>query len=1202
VATDTKTITVNPLPNCIITATDTIFCPGSFETLSACTGMGSYQWYKNGNAITGANSSTYNVYEYGNYWVEMTNSVGCTSKSNEIYMYLHSLPAAVISGDAHICAYPNSISGVYLTANYDANYSYSWSSNPPGASFSPPSGSSTWASLTMPAILPAIYQFIVDVTDINTGCVNSDTLCVYFFETPSLSVPTLNICEGSPITLTPTPNDPTLYSYQWSNGATTPTIVASAPGYYSLTITDLKNGCSAYADAGFIFAKPDLSLFPLGCADICPPDSLHLYIPLPLNNVQWPLNTYPAAYPGITWYDNGDYTSPVGYGQTFDFPSAVSGNHQFSVVVQNSFGCVDTAGVFCLTNQVCCDIIVESVDVVDATCPETSDGSLSILLNPSSIGGPFTITKSSPLPVQTWTITPGIPFTLTGLPPGTYIFKITDPSGLCEQDLEITVWHLQEQCCFAAIDSNFIHITAPVTYTSDMVWDNKYFIADGIMVTVDGVVLDVTNVDVVFGECAGIEFINGGYLRANNSVFRPCDIDKSWKGLRFNTPGEFDNTINESTFKNAEVALYFQRGADGVVSNNLFSNCNYGVRVENNNNFSHPISGNRFVTEDFFPDFACAAQYTFVNNNATYGIYSMASRFLDQVSHNEFINAKGSSWPNTYGIYQLAGGGIFSENTFTDIGISVYLYAQAFYSSIENNEIEVNLQTQGNFTSIYVIACQGPVIEIVNNEMKNNYNQVVSFSAIYTYGANNLSIVGNNIDGFNYGIINISSANYQISNNTLNDCQTYGIYTYEIPSSIGYVTCNFIKMKNFTSSIGLIGYGMTAQSEVSSNCITDCYNSMNFYGWSSIGNTPVLPLIRNNYLYNYNYVGINVQGYSGNIGTVTSPGLNTLWSNNNSAIDINSTTNITVADNFGMFNISFPQVQITSNNPYHSTASCGHQIFNMPSQGNLNINYDCDNFNRILSPLMGADGDFNLSGNYVKYLTSSPNQFEHASKILASVDNPGIDLLNEVIGITDLTENQKSLLKYQFYYRIADYQNSRINLENFVPDNNNEQNFKTLAIYSLYAIENGFETLNGEQIDHLKMIAQEESEGTNLAISLLNNVSGYRDQFVGEPLLATVEGTENIHRIDNDASYLHIYPNPVTETAFIEFVNNSGSNSKLEVFDMSGRLVTEYSTGIVAGGIELGVDRLRNGIYFVTLTDPESGYIQKGKMVKVENQ
>nr|NQU91877.1 PKD domain-containing protein [Bacteroidota bacterium] len=443
VASATQNITVNPKPACTISAADTMICPGGFETLTACSGMSPYQWYKNGNLISGANSSTYNVYQHGEYWVEITNAFGCPDTSNHIYMYMHPLPVARITGEGHVCAYPSSVSGVYLTTVFDTDYSYSWSSNPAGASFSPPNGDATWASLTMPAVLPAIYEFIVDVTDVNTGCVNSDTLCVYFFETPMLSVPPLNICEGSPIILTPTPSDPTKYSYQWSNGATTPTIVASAPGYYSLTITDLVNGCSATADAGFIFEKPDLSLFPLGCADICPPDTLNLYIPLPLNNIQWPYNTYPSAYPSITWYDNGDYTSPVGFGETFDFPSAGSGNHQFSVVVQNNFGCVDTAGVFCLTdNEVCCEIIVDWTSVVDATCPQSSDGSFTIMLNPSSVGGPFTLTKYWPLPVQSWAITPGVPFTVSGLAPGGYGFTLTDATGECEEFFDISIGYL----------------------------------------------------------------------------------------------------------------------------------------------------------------------------------------------------------------------------------------------------------------------------------------------------------------------------------------------------------------------------------------------------------------------------------------------------------------------------------------------------------------------------------------------------------------------------------------------------------------------------------------------------------------------------------------------------------------------------------------------------------------------------------------
>ena len=1203
VADKTIPITVNQVPSCSLIVNETSFCPGSFETLTACAGLG-YQWYKDGEPIAGANNITYDVYEHGEYYCEVTNSVGCSSKSDEVYMITLSLPAANITGEGILCANAGSTENVYLSTIYDTDYTYSWSSNPPGAIFSPTNSSSSWASVTMPAVLPTQIEFMVDVTDIYTGCVNSDTLCVYFYETPTVSIPALYICEGNPVTLTPTPNDPTKYTYQWSNGETTPTIIASAPGFYSLTMTDLNSGCEATADAGYIFAKPDLSLFPLGCADICPPDSLHLYIPLPLNNAAYPFSTYPTAYPNIAWYDNGDYTSPIGYGENFSFPSTGSGNHEFSVVVHNTFGCADTAGVFCLTdNDVCCEIIVDWMGTVDASCAQSADGSFTILLNPASSLAPFTLTKGSPAPIQSWIITPGVPFTVPGLAPGSYDFIITEASGICFEEFQVEVGQLMGDCCFASLDTSFIHITSDITYTSDMVWDNKYYIADGVMVTMDGAMFDITNVDVVFGECAGIEFVNGGYLRANNSVFRPCDIDKSWRGLRFDAPGEFDNIVNESTFKNAEVALYFLNGSDAVVSNGLFSNCNYGIRVEGNIDFNHPISGNRFVTDDFFPDFACATKYSFVSNYATCGIYSGASRFLDQVSHNEFVNTKGNDYPQTFGIYQVFSGGVFSENTFTDMGTSAYFSNQLYYTGFINNEIEANLETLiGVQSSIYVESCQGPIIDIADNEISNNYSQWVAGYAINTSNCTNLSIANNEIEGFTFGIADWYSTNHQITNNVINNCQFIGIYVVELANSRGYITCNSVKMKDYVFSLGFYGVQLSSMSEVSSNCITDCTFSMWFRGTNSGGNFTALPLIRNNFLYNYRLAGFNVQASTGNIGTVNDPGLNTLWSNNNSAIDINSDRPITVADNFGMFNISFSNVQITSNNPYHSTASCGHQIFNMPSQGNLNTNYICDNSARIFDPMTGAGGSYELTPDYQESLISSSTPFEHASMVLASIDNPGIDMLNELLQITDLTINQEALLAYNFYYRNSDYQNARTSMEMFAPLTRDEQDYKTLSMYGLDAIAYGWDEFSYEDIEIMEMIVAEESVHANLAISLLNNVSGYRDHIVKEIIVPDATLTENIKRIENDASYLNIYPNPVSNTAYIELINNTSAESKLELFDVSGNLVADYAIRFVAGGIELDTRGLKDGFYFITLTNPTSGFIQKGKMIKVGNQ
>jgi len=1187
-----KPIIVNPLPNCTISTSDTAFCPGGFVILSACSGMNSYQWYKDGTAISGANASTFIANKHGEYWVDVTNGNGCSNISNKIYIYMHPLPKAKITGSRRQCAASASIATVTLSTIFDANYSYSWSSNPAGALFSPANSNTTTATLTLPVVLPVTYQFIVNVTDTITDCVTADTMCVTFYETPTLSVPYLNACQGANITLTPSPVNTVKYSYQWSNGAKTPVTIASKPGFYGLTITDKANGCSATANAGFIHPNPDLSLFPLGCGALCNIDTLHLYIPLPLNAV-FPNNTYANAYPLIRWYDNGNYATPVGIGQNLAFPSS-PGNHQISVVVTNSFGCTDTAGVFCAKNDVCCSIILNDLHSGDALCNETKDGWFSILLDPSSVGGPFTITTSPLVPPMPTTITPGVPLVVSNLAPGVYVITISSPSGSCIATYDVVIGVEKDNCCFAEMDTLFHKITSNITFSTDVVWDGKYYIADNVIVTVSGATLDITTMDVVFGECAGIDFVNGGHLRASNSVFRPCKIDGTWRGLKFIGSGTYDNIINESTFKNAEVALYFQNLADGVVSNNLFSNCNYGIRIENNNNFNHPISGNKFVTEQFFPVFNSC--YSFVNNSSTYGIYSTSSKLTQQLTQNGFVNSKASSLPRTYGIYQMKGGGLFTSNTFTDQTYSILLNAPQYASNIENNKIEVNQSSVAPPSSIYIDNSNSAIIEINNNDISNNFIKYNSNSAIYARYSSNVSIVGNRIHGFRYGIIATNVKSFQISNNEIVDPDINGIYFYGTGKEKNFITCNTIKMRNFSNTRGLYTINLSTLSEVSSNCITDCYTSMDIR--SFVGGA--LPLIRNNYLYNYNFIGINAFGYSGNIGTLlpADPGLNTLWSNYNAAIDINSNTNITVADNFGMFNISFPFVQIVSNRPYHSTASCGHQIFNMPSQGNLNIKYTCNNYSVLYGTLAGSVGSFSLVGNYKELLQSSSNQFEDAVMIIASLDNPDITLLNEFLSLTSLTDSEKSILKYNYYYTHDDFSNASLNMLNFNPQNEDEIDYKFLRLIDLDVIKNGWKSISVNSIQQLNAIEAKKNINSNFSISLLNNISSYRDYIFEDRPLYEVIKSGNIQHVGDNENYLSIFPNPAKEKVVIEIAKTGMVNGKVQIFDGNGKLLNDYKLSFVAGGIEVDISNLRSGLYFITLTDENFGLIKTGKLIK----
>lgn len=358
-----KQVIVNPLPSCVINTTNTIFCPGDSVLIKACSGMSGYQWFRDGILIPGAVSSDYYAKQHGEYYVLATNNFGCSDKSNDIYIYMHGLPKAKIKAQRTHCSYPGSWMQLNLSAFYDTVYSYSWSDVPGGATFSANNNNlayNTLATITLPVVLPYQHQFVLEVTDITTGCSNYDTVCVTFYEIPPLNFNWQSACEGNSLTFVPTPNDPSKYDYMWSTGASTPTITASAAGSYSLTITNKITGCSAYGVAGVIFPKPDVSHFPLGCKTIQCNDTLNMYVPLPLNSQSWN-NTYPSNYPLIEWYDQNN--SLVGTGQTLPFVSSVSGDHELMVMVQNIFGCVNTAGVFCITVE-CVD--PEGLDFGDA--------------------------------------------------------------------------------------------------------------------------------------------------------------------------------------------------------------------------------------------------------------------------------------------------------------------------------------------------------------------------------------------------------------------------------------------------------------------------------------------------------------------------------------------------------------------------------------------------------------------------------------------------------------------------------------------------------------------------------------------------------------------------------------------------------------------------------------------------------------------
>jgi hypothetical protein len=770
----------------------------------------------------------------------------------------------------------------------------------------------------------------------------------------------------------------------------------------------------------------------------------------------------------------------------------------------------------------------------------------------------------------------------------------------------VTSNFVEDKCapCYAATDSNYIHIDTDTTYTSNTVWDNKYYIAGGVTVTVAGTaLLDITNVDVVFGPCAEIIVEEQAYVRINNSVLRPCNIDETWKGITFRggTPAaNFDNMINESTFKNAENALYFTNGADGVVSNNLFSNCKYGIRVDNNNAFNHAISGNRFVYESFYPEYITCDE-TPVDNSSAYGIYSFNTTFEQHISHNEFINSNGSSLPMVTGVSQFQGASTCSNNTFTDLLHAVVINSNRGYTNIANNRVEVNYPSSStiftNNISIYINAANGPLVEINNNQLINSENQILAHAAIGTQNASNISIAGNEIEGFDLGIIALSTSNSQITENEISNCSSFGIFFEKLEGPFptqNFITCNTISMKDFNGTTGIHVDQFTSHDEISSNCILDCATSMVVNG----GGT--LPLIRNNYLYNYTTVGIDVLGHTGNIGVAPlDPGMNTLYSNDNLAVDVQSLPwNITIADNFGMFNISWATVTITSGNPYHSTASCGHQIFASPSQGNLNPDYHCDHKTNVGTGVVENGDRFALAPDYLEQLFQAENKFNFIRLVIGTFDDLNESELEAMIETTELSANDVYRLKYHFYFSKSNLEVAKIFLNTFTPENEVESNFKRLNVLTIDVIENGFITVTEDDKEFLSRLIENNSVHGNYAVHLLNNLDPYQDYIFEMPGAFASIKSEDVKRVQENQPYLNVYPNPTTSLINVELVSGT-LGDEIQLISMTGQVIEEFTVNIVAGKTVLDLSEFDNGVYFIVLKNSDTGIIQKERIVKI---
>ncbi len=278
-ATATRTLVLRSSPTALITGIDTI-CAGDTSIFTA-SGGGLYSW------STSATTASINVFNAGTYAVTVTNMFGCTDIALRSLVYGN--PAVIISGSDSICI------GATSTLTASGGASYLWSTS----------------DMTSSIVASTAGTYSVTITSAN-GCTAADSLNLVVSANPTANITGVDtICAGGTSIFTASGGT----SYLWSTGALTNTVVVSAAGIYSVTVTNA-NGCTATAARALVVESiPVVSIS--GIDTICVGDS----------------STFSATGGGTYLWNTSNTAAAI----------TVSTAGTYTVTVTNTNGCTATA-------------------------------------------------------------------------------------------------------------------------------------------------------------------------------------------------------------------------------------------------------------------------------------------------------------------------------------------------------------------------------------------------------------------------------------------------------------------------------------------------------------------------------------------------------------------------------------------------------------------------------------------------------------------------------------------------------------------------------------------------------------------------------------------------------------------------------------------------------------------------------------------
>ncbi|WP_282779008.1 gliding motility-associated C-terminal domain-containing protein [Phaeodactylibacter xiamenensis] len=236
------------------------FCDDASTALSVSPAYDSYSW------STGGSAQTEEVISGGNVGVTVTDANGCVAETSATVVE-NPLPDVQITGDDFIC---EEAFGVLNVVNGSAYTDIIWSNTE-----------------TDPTIaISSAGTYSVTATDLN-GCTGTATFEVEEVALPDASISGVtSYCTGTSTTLTASPAG---LSYEWSNGATTPTAEITTPGTVFVTVTNA-SGCQSVASIG-VTEVTELSPEITGPTEFCEGASVFLVGQGGFASYEWSDNT-----------------------------------------------------------------------------------------------------------------------------------------------------------------------------------------------------------------------------------------------------------------------------------------------------------------------------------------------------------------------------------------------------------------------------------------------------------------------------------------------------------------------------------------------------------------------------------------------------------------------------------------------------------------------------------------------------------------------------------------------------------------------------------------------------------------------------------------------------------------------------------------------------------------------------------------------